>query len=384
MRTTSRLAGIPGFDIDRIAAAAGDDPEVLRLENLDTDLRPPSSAIEITRAALDRDEDNSYLPFTGREELRQVVARHVHKRSGEKYDPVSEVLVTTGGAEGMVNVLLATTDTGDEVIVTDPTYAGMIHRVRMFGCTPRFAPFFVKDGEWRLDLNELEAAVSERTRAIFLMNPAAPAGAVLNEEEWDKVAEVCREHDLWLIYNAAMEAIVFDGRPLRHPAAIEGMRERTIIVGSASKEYCMIGWRIGWVVAPKTILPDIAKAHIYNVVAPPGLMQSGVANALQVPEQGLTARVRVWEKRRDVMLQQLEGLDVVKPGGGWSMLMNVSRWHIDALEASRRLLQRGKVAVTPMTAWGERNSKQYVRLVFSNEPADRLAELRDRVRRALG
>jgi aspartate/methionine/tyrosine aminotransferase len=384
MHAGHRFDAIPGFDVDRVAAATENDPEVLRLEALETDLRPPAAAIEATRASLDRDEDNSYLPLSGRMGLREVVSRHLQIRSGQKYDPDTEILITAGGNEGLLDAVFATTDVGDEVIVTDPTYAGMIQRVRMVGCLPRFVPYNVENNEWRLDIDALRLAISERTRAIFFMNPSMPSGAVLTRAEWDELAAVCRNHNLWLIYNAAMEAILFDDRPLIHPAGLEGMRERTLIVGSASKEYCMVGWRVGWVAGPKEAIAQVARAHMYNVVTPPGLMQSGVAVALQVQEQGLKARVKVWEKRRDEVLRQLDGMGVVKPGGGWSMLLNVSRWSIDAMEASRRLLQRGKVAVTPMNAWGDRNSSQYLRIVFSKEPTDRLRELRDRFRRALG
>src|SRR2546423_2608896 len=132
--TVRRLAGIPGFSIDRVAAAAGNDPEVLRLENLDTDLAPPAAAISATQAALASDEANSYLPFTGTLELRAAVADHLRRQTGHSYG-LDEVLITCGGTEGMFDALLATTDPGDEVILTDPTYAGMINRVRLAGAT---------------------------------------------------------------------------------------------------------------------------------------------------------------------------------------------------------------------------------------------------------
>jgi aspartate/methionine/tyrosine aminotransferase len=382
--SVKRLAGIPGFSIDRVADAAGDDPDVLRLENLDTDLAPPGAAIDATRAAVGRDEDNSYLPFTGRLELREAVARRLSAQTGHAYDANRNVVITAGGTEGMFDALLAAVDPGDEVILTDPTYAGMIYRVKLAGAVPKLVPFRVVDNEWRLDLDALRGAVSQRTRVMFLMNPSMPSSAVLNREEWDAVAGLCRAHDLWLIYNAAMERILFRGREVIHPAALPDMPERTITVGSVSKEYRMIGWRVGWVVAPAGIIDDIALAHIYNVVTPPGITQMGAAAALGSPPEDFAACVREWERRHDTVIEQLADHPLIPAAGGWSLLMDVGRLGYDSFTASQLLLEKGKIAATPMCDWGRQNSDQFVRLVFSNEPVERLATLGERVRRALG
>jgi aspartate/methionine/tyrosine aminotransferase len=380
--SVKRLEGIAGFSIDRVARAAGEDPDVLRMENLDTDLPPPPAAIAATREAVGRDADNSYLPFTGREELRLAVAGHVGRMTGNRYT-AEEVVITCGGTEGMLDVLLATTDPGDEVILSDPTYAGMIYRVKLAGAVPRLVPFVAGPEGWRFDLQALEDAVGPRTRALFLMNPSMPSGAVLNAGEWEVVADICRRNSLWLIYNAAMERIVFDGRPVLVPGALPGMRERTIVIGSVSKEYRMIGWRIGWVVGPSTILEDVARVHIYNVVTPTGIAQTAALAALTTADDGLAAAVAEWQRRRDVIHDEMGGFRIIPAAGGWSELLDVGVLGLDAQEASRRLLARGKVAATPMTHWGHANSAQFVRLVFSNEPVERLRGLGERVRRAL-
>src|SRR3982751_5961615 len=153
--TPSRFEAIPGFNIDRVAAAAGDDPDVLRLENLDTDLAPPAAAIAATRAALGEDEANSWLPFTGRDDLKEAVAAYIERRGGPRYDGKREIVITCGEGEEMPGALFARTDPGDEVILTGPTYAGMLNRVRLAGATPRLVPLRVVDGEWRLDLDAL-------------------------------------------------------------------------------------------------------------------------------------------------------------------------------------------------------------------------------------
>jgi N-succinyldiaminopimelate aminotransferase len=379
----TRLLDIPGFSIDRVAAAAGQDPSVLRLENLDTDLPPPPAALAATRLALTSDDANSYLPFTGSDALRRAAAAHVSRLSGVEYDPARQCVITAGGTTGMFNVLLAALDPGDEVLLTDPTYAGMIYRVRLAGAVPRLVPFVRAGAEWRLDLDALEAAVSPQTRMLFLMNPSMPSGAVLDDAEWKRVAALCTTRGLWLLYNAAMERILYDGRAYRHPAALPGMAERTVTVGSVSKEYRMIGWRVGWVVGPAGLMADVARVSIYNVVTPVGIAQPGAAAALTTADDGLTAAVREWECRRDLVLAELDGLPLTRPAGGWSLLLDVAALGLDSFSASERLLTRGRIAATPMRHWGEVNGDRFVRFVFSNEPPARLAGLGDRVRAAL-
>lgn len=381
--SVKRLADIPGFSIDRVAAAAGSDPDVLRLENLDTDLTPPRAAIEATKTAVGCDDANSYLPFTGRVDLRNAIAERLHQQTGYRYT-ADHVVITCGGTEATLDAVLALTDPGDEVILTDPCYAGTIQRVRLAGGVPKFVPWIAQATGWRLDLNALRRAVTPATRAMFLMSPSMPSGGVLNAEEWAAVCSICRERSLWLLHISAMEKILFDGLPFVHPASFEGMAERTITIGSVSKEFRMIGWRVGWAAGPESVIGDIARVHIYNVVTPGGIAQMGALAAFRAADSGFEACRGEWERRRNVMLEELRDYPVVRPSGGWSLLLNAAALGLDAGAASERLLKLGKVAATPMTHWGERVAPQHVRLVFSNEPVARLAGLRERVRRALG
>jgi aspartate/methionine/tyrosine aminotransferase len=379
---TQRMAAIPGFGIDRVAAAVGQDPEVLRLENLDTDLLPPEEALRATREAVGLDDANSWLPFTGKADLRRAVADQVEARSGVAFDPETQVVITCGEGDAMVDALFVTTDPGDEVILTDPTYAGMINRVRIVGAVPRMVPLRPEDGEWRLDTDALAAAVSGRTRAIFVANPGMPTGNHLNDEEWEAIASICRERDVWLVYLAWMERILFDERTYRHPASLPDMSDRVVHVGCVTMEQRMIGWRIGWLVSPAGLADDASRAHIYNGLTPGGIAQAGAVTALQVPPDDLAHAVAEWERRRDAMLGQLEGLPVVRPAGGWSLLMDGEALGVSPPDLSRALVDQ-KVAATPMTAWGERVSPRYVRFVYSNEPVERLSALGGRLGAAL-
>jgi len=378
----ARLEQIPGFNIDRVAAAAGDDPDVLRLENLDTDIPPPAAAIEATRAAIGEDDANSWLPFTGRDDLKEAVAAYIERRGGPRYDGRREIVITSGEGDAMLDALFCLTDPGDEVILTDPTYAGMLNRVRLVGAVPRLVPLHVHDGEWRLDLDALRSAVTDRTRVLFLNNASFPSGWVASDEEWEAVASICRDRDLWLLYWAGFEGVLFDGRPIRHPAALPGMRNRTVTVDAVSFDQRMIAWRIGWVVAPGELVNDVSRVQIYNGLVPSGFAQIGTRAALEADDDGLAAANDEWQRRRDETLRQLDGLPVVSPAGAWSLLLDVAVLELDCVDVSERLLEQ-KVAATPMRGWGGEIADRHVRFVFSNEPVERLALLGTRVRAAL-
>ena len=377
-----RLEHIPGFSIDRVAAAAGDDPDVLRMENLDTDIPPPAEAIEATRAAIGEDEANSWLPFTGRDDLKEAVAAYIERRGGPRYDGRREIVITSGEGDAMLDALFCLTDPGDEVVLTDPTYAGMLNRVRLVGAVPRLVPLHVADGEWRLDLDALPAAVTDRTRVVFVNNASFPSGWVANDEEWEAVASICRERDLWLLYWAGFEGVLFDGRPIRHPAALRGMRDRTVTVGAPSLEQRMIAWRVGWVVAPGGLVNDVSRVQIYNGLVPSGFAQIGTRVALELPDDHLAAANAECQRRRDETLRAARRPAGGTPSGAWSLLLDVAALGHDCVEVSDRLLEH-KVAATPMRGWGGEIADRHVRFVFSNEPVERLALLGDRVRAAM-
>ena len=383
--SVSRLAHITRIGVEQLGDLADSlrDPEVLRLENLDTDLRPPRSALEYTKRAVDDDDANSYLPFLGLDVTRQAAASLVSQQSGQQYDWKTECVISAGGLAGILNVLLAVLEPGDEVLLTDPTYVGLINRVRLAGGVPRFAPLIPSPQGWRLDIDALEAIDPQPVRAALLMSPSMPTGAVFNHEEWQALMNFCRRADCWLIDDSAMERILFDGRQVIHPASFPGMRDKVITVGSASKEYRMIGWRVGWVVGPADILADVARVSITNVVCQTGIAMGAVAAAINDPEDGIQSCVQEWQRRRDVILEELREFIVIPPHGGWSLFLDVSQLGLDSVTASKRLLESGEIAATPMVNWGSPTSDRYVRFVFANEPVERLRGIRQRVERAL-
>ncbi len=380
-KQAQRLVDVRGFGIDRTALAADAlraDWPVLRMENLDTDLPLPPEAIPETVRGLETPEANSWLPFTGDMDLRAAISDFLAARTGHRYDPEREIIVTSGGTSAILDVMLAVVDPGDEVLLTDPTYAGIVNRARVAGGVPRLAPYVVRDGEWRLDLDAFAAAAAAHPALAVLMSPSMPSGAVLDAGEWAAVAEILGDHDVPLLYDAAMERLLFDDRPLVHPLHLEGMAERTVIAGSLSKEHRMIGWRVGWVAGPAELVESVGWMHVYNTTMPTGISRAAATAVLRGDQGHVAEAVADLERRRDVILDALDGWPVVRPAGGWSLLIDAVALGTTAPALSRALLEDAAIAATPMTGWGGEVADRHVRLVFSAEPVERLATIPER------
>jgi N-succinyldiaminopimelate aminotransferase len=381
----SRLSGMAGIGVDRMGARADamKGKDFLRLENLDTDIPPLEAALAATRAALADDKNNSYLPFIGQMRLREAAAAHVSRLSGTGYEGTMNVVISAGGLHGIFNVLMTIVEPGDEVILTDPTYIGLANRVRLAGGVPKLVPFLKRDGGWALDREALKRAVTAKTRAFLLMSPSMPSGGYLTREDWQAVADIAVERKLWVVNDTAMERILFDGRPVCHPAGLPGMADLVITVGSASKELRLIGWRVGWIVAPAALVPDLALVSMGNVVVPVGIAQDAAAVALEQGDADVARATAILEERRNLLLEELAEFPVRRPDGGWSLLIDASELGMTGAQLSERLFDMAQIAATPMTGWGEVNGAQFLRFVFANEPVERLRGIGARMRRAL-
>jgi N-succinyldiaminopimelate aminotransferase len=381
IRKARRFEPVRGFGIDRVAAAAGGataaKPEwpVLRMENLDTDLPLPPEAVAVTAESLETPAANSWLPFTGDLQLREAISDFTAERTGHRYDHEREIVITCGGMEGLLDVVLATVNPGDEVLVTDPTYAGIVNRIHIAGGIPKPVPFLAEAGGWRLDRDALAAAATDATTAMLLMSPSMPSGGALDEGDWTLVCDLCRERGLFLVYDAAMERLLFDGRALIHPLRFEGMAERTLVVGSMSKEHRMIGWRVGWVAGPAETVTDVGWAHVYNTTTPVGLARAAATAVLRGDQGHVAECIAELQRRRDVILDGLHRWPFVRPAGGWSLLLDVASLGFEPAEASRLLLEESAIAATGMVGWGGAVAERYVRFVYSAEPVERLATI---------
>jgi aspartate/methionine/tyrosine aminotransferase len=383
-KRAQRLTDVRGFGIDRTAVAADartaarQDWPVLRMENLDTDLPLPPEAISETVRGLERPAANSWLPFTGDMDLRAAVSDFLAHRTGHRYDPEREIVITSGGTEAILDVMLATVDPGDHVLLTDPTYAGIVNRVRLAGGVPRLAPYRVQEQEWRLDLDAFAAAAPGAVLAV-LMSPSMPSGAVLTRDDWEAACAILGDHEVPLLYDSAMERLLFDDRPLVHPLHFDGMADRTVIAGSLSKEHRMIGWRVGWAAGPADLLESVGWVHVYNTTTPTGIARAAATAVLRGDQGHVAEATGELERRRDTIMAALDGWPLVRPAGGWSLLVDADALGTTPAELSKALLEHAAIAATPMTGWGGDVAGRHLRLVFSAEPVERLETIPERM-----
>jgi aspartate/methionine/tyrosine aminotransferase len=356
-------------------------PGSFRLENADSDLAPPAHAVNATRDAVGVDRYNSYLPLHGLPELRQAISERYRADIGLEYDPDGEIVVTAGIGEAMLDVLLSYVNDQDRVLMTNPTYNGMAQRVRLAGGVQVFADQVEADG-WHLRAADIRTA-ARGCKVIFYGSPSMPTGVVLRRDETERLCEAAVENDALVVFNGAVDKLVFDGLEVINPATLPGLRERTIIVGSVTKNYNMIGWRIGWAVGPRELMKPVHDVHIFNGIMASGYSEAGATAALAGPQDYVAQSVATYQRRRDLLVDRLRkvpGMRLVPPDGGYFFVANIEALGVSARDFCRRLLEEEDVAITPMNAWGADDfGERHVRFIFTNEPEDRLEEAASRV-----
>ena len=364
-----------------MAELADKRPGSFRLENADTDLAPPAHAVKATRDAVGLDRFNSYLPLHGLPELRQAISDRYQADIGARYDPDGEIVVTSGVGEAMLDVLLSYVNDGDRVLMTNPTYNGMAQRVRLAGGVQVFTNQIEGKG-WHLDVSDIRRA-ARGCRVIFYGSPAMPTGVVFDRDETEQLAEAAVENDALIVFNGAVDKVLFDRKAVLNPATPPGLRERTITVGCVTKNYNMVGWRIGWAAGPRELMKPVHDVHIFNGIMASGHSEAGAAAALSGPQGYVADSVKTYQRRRDALiaaLRRIDGLRLVVPDGGYFFIANIEAFGVAAGDFCRRLLEEEDVAITPMNAWGADDfGDHHVRFIFTNEPEDRLVEAANRI-----
>ena len=285
------------------------------------DFEPPAELVAAAGEAMHQGL-HQYAPSVGDPVLRQAVAAHQLDRYGLAWDPVTDVTVTTGASEAITASLLALLEPGDEVVLIEPCYDLYPYAVVAAGGVPVYVPTAFPD--FRLDLDRLAAAVTDRTRVIVVNTPTNPTGQLLSAEEIGALGELAARHDAYLISDEVYEHLVYDG--LEHlPVASDPVaRERTITVSSVSKTFSATGWRIGWAVAPQPLSAAVRSAHqfvTFNATTP---LQRATAVMLGVAAAGDYYRTLVdqYTERRDILLAALAELDleIGKPRGTYFVM----------------------------------------------------------------
>ena len=265
---------------------------------------------------------NQYAPGIGLPAARQAIARHAERFYGQRLDPETEVLVTSGATEGVFAAILGLTDPGDEVIVFEPVYDTYVPNMVMAGVTPRYVP--LRGGDWTFHPDELAKAFNRRTRAIIVNTPHNPTGKVYSREELGVIAELCRKHDVVAITDEVYEHILYDDASHTRLATLPGMGDRTLTISSLGKTFSVTGWKIGWALGSPSLVNAVNQAHQFITYAVASPLQAAAATALDLPFSFFENLQLSYQARRDRMIEILEnaGFKVFKPSGSYFVMID--------------------------------------------------------------
>ncbi|WP_328425382.1 pyridoxal phosphate-dependent aminotransferase [Streptomyces sp. NBC_00443] len=310
----------------------------------------PEEVREAAVRALRDGRGNQYPPGPGVPELRTAIAAHQQRRYGLSYDPDTEVLVTAGATEAIAAALLALVEPGDEVIAFEPYYDSYAACIAMAGGTRVPVTLRPGAGRFRLDLDELRAAVTDRTRLLLINTPHNPTGTVLTREELAAIAELAVERDLLVVTDEVYEHLVFDDAEHLPLAAFPGMRERTVSIGSAGKTFSFTGWKVGWLTSTSALVTAVRSAKQYLTYVASGPFQYAVAEALALPDSYFAAFRDDMLVKRDLLAGGLAeaGFEVFRPAGTYFVTTDIRPLgETDGFAFCRALPERAGVVAIP-------------------------------------
>lgn len=370
-RLSARVRDVPPSGIRKFFDVLNSMPDVISLGVGEPDFDTPAVIVEAGVEAL-RSGRTHYTSNYGTIELREALARNLDDRYSVAYDPATEIVVTVGASEALAAALAAIVDPGDEVIVAEPTYVAYAPDIIFAGGRPVFVASGPEDG-WQLDPDAVEAAITSRTKALFLGFPNNPTGAVLDREHIRALAAIAERHDLLVISDEIYDRLVYGGHQHEAFSALPGMRERTVLLGGFSKAYAMTGWRIGYACAPADLLEGILKVHQYIIMSAPTAAQDAALVGLTHPEAEADVQrmVAEYDRRRQTFVAGLEriGLPTAEPRGAFYAFPHIAGTGLSSDEFAERLLHEQHVAVIPGSAFGE-SGEGYVRASLATSHDD--------------
>jgi aminotransferase len=381
-RLSRRVREVPPSGIRKFFDVLNSMPDVISLGVGEPDFDTPPVVVEAGVAAL-RAGRTHYTSNYGTIELRRAIASNLERRYGVAYDPDGEIVVTVGSSEALAASLAAVVDPGDEVVVAEPTYVAYTPDIVFAGGSPVFVRTRPDDG-WQLDPDDVEAAITPRTRALFLGFPNNPTGAVLDADRLRALAAIAERHDLVVISDEVYDRLVYGGH--RHEAfsAMPGARGRTIVLGGFSKAYAMTGWRVGYACAPVELMDGIIKVHQYIIMSAPTVAQDAAVVAIEQADADVERMVAEYDRRRTMFVAGLRriGLPTAEPRGAFYAFPDIRGSGLSSDEFSERLLFEHHVAVIPGSAFGA-SGEGYVRASLATS-YEKLEEALVRIERFLG
>ena len=382
--TSKRMEALPFSGIrvmmERATRMQKEGQDVIHMEIGRPDFDTPEV---IKKAAYDSLEKGHvfYTSNYGTPELRAAIAEKLTKENNVAYAP-EEILVTIGVGEGTYASIAAFVNPGEEVLVPNPVWLNYIHVPEFFGAVP--VTYSLKeDRNYQIDMNELEAKTTEKTRMLVINTPGNPTGTVQSLETLQKLADFAKRHDLIVVSDEIYEKLVYGGTKHVSIASLPGMKERTITLNGFSKCYSMTGWRLGYAAAPVEFIKGLVRVHQYITTCASSFVQDAGIVALKEAEPDVQAMVKEYERRRNYAvkaLNEMDGISCRMPEGAFYIFVNIKSLGKTSAEVADYLLDEAKVATVPGTAFGT-EGEGYIRLSYACS-YERIVEAMARMKKA--
>jgi aspartate/methionine/tyrosine aminotransferase len=355
---------------------AGRDVIILSIGDPDFDTPPAitEEAIRLLRAG-----DTHYADILGLPSARKAVAAQHSRATGQKIGP-KNVAIMSGAQSGLFAAAMNILDEGDEALVLEPMYVTYEATIQASGATLVRVPLKAANN-FRLDLADLECAITPKTRAIFFATPSNPTGVVLSRADLEGIAALAKKHDLWVVSDEVYSTLIFDGEHVSI-CGLDGMADRAITINSLSKSHAMTGWRIGWLVGPEELIGHVANLGLANMYGLPPFIQNAAAMALESDIPEVEEMRVIYQRRRDMAmaaLGQLPGIVCRSPAAGMFMMADVRGTGMSGYDFAWALFRETGVATLDATAFGA-SAKGHLRISFAidekslSEACRRIAE----------
>ena len=294
-----------------------------------------------------------YTSNAGLMELRKAIAGYLERKLKLHYDPVHEILVTVGGSEGIDLALRAMLNAGDEVILPEPCYVSYLPCIELADGVPVTIEL-KEENAFKLTPEELRAAITDKTKILILPFPNNPTGAIMTKEELEPIADIVKEHDLFVISDEIYSELTYQGEHCSI-ASFPGMQERIIVINGFSKAFAMTGWRLGYTAGPQLILEQMTKIHQFAIMAAPTTSQYAAVEAMNNGDDDVDLMRKSYNQRRRFVLQKFKdmGLSCFEPEGAFYTFPCIKEFGMSSDEFASRFLKEEKVAVVPGTAFGD-------------------------------
>ena len=323
-----------------------------------------------------------YTSNKGMPELRECICDQAKKDMKLDYDPAEEILITTGVSEAVDLAFRATLNAGDEAIVPEPCYVAYTPDIILAGGVPKTVPTGLSD-EFRVQPEDIERALTEKTRAVLLSYPNNPTGAIMTRADLEDLADLVVEHDLLVISDEVYAKLSYSGSHCSF-AQLEGMKERTLILNGLSKSHAMTGWRIGYALGDPALVGAMTKVHQYTMLCAPTMAQVAALEALEKGNEEMLHMKHEYDLRRRLFVSGLNriGLTCFEPRGAFYAFPSVQAWGLSSEEFAERLLKEQKVAVVPGDVFGA-SGEGFLRCSYATS-REELIEALDRMETFIG